>query len=50
MAVVKAFGCIAAVVLASTASAASDFMELDEKNWAAMTENRNCFVMFQAPW
>jgi len=29
---------------------ASNFKELDDKNWGSATENRNCFIMFQAPW
>jgi hypothetical protein len=46
----KAFGCVAAAMLLSSAWGASDFVELTEKTWASATEGRNCFVMFQAPW
>jgi len=41
--------CVTLVTLLGLATA-SNFKEVDDKSWAAATENKNVFVMFQAPW
>jgi len=40
--------CILAATLVGLAAA--QLKELDDKSWAAATEGKNVFVMFQAPW
>jgi len=41
--------CLAAAALVGL-TAAANLKELDDKNFAASTENRNSFIMLQAPW
>jgi len=45
----RAVSCLVVATLIGLA-AASDFKELDDKTFAAATEGKNVFVMFQAPW
>jgi hypothetical protein len=49
----RVLGCFAALSLFGLTAAAGggdNFKELDDKTWAAGTENKNVFCMFQAPW
>jgi len=43
----QALGCLTAALLLGLGAA--EVRELDDKSWASV-EDKNVFVMFQAPW